>query len=67
MLGARESKRVGWGVGGDLRWLGVSIKVGSIYAAKFFKASAESRRGAGQHACLPLMRDNFISSVVGVT
>lgn len=49
----------------------VVVAVGSIRqspssnAAKFFKASAESWRGggAGQRACLPPMKDNFISSV----
>lgn len=50
---------------------GVVVAVGSIRqspssnAATFLKASAESWRGggAGQRACLPLMKDNFISSV----
>lgn len=58
----------GEGVGGCG---GVVVAVGSIRqspssdAAKFFKASAESCRGggAGRRACLPLMKDNFISSV----
>ncbi len=35
------------GAGGYSWWFGVSVKVRSIYAAKFFKASAESWRGLG--------------------
>lgn len=67
----REGKRVGRGGGGK----GGGACGGCEYPSKSgqFMLRNSSRRPlkaggeAGQHACLPLMRDNFISSVAGVT
>ena len=68
-----ESTRESWieGEGGAVA--GRSITAASKPKSYQFMLLNSSRRllkaggGAGQHACLPLMRDNFKSSVAGVT